>query len=100
MAREFFAGASMGPFSKYFLRAPAVPLHIRDEVTSQLVRSLAKQRGIGLTEAVKLAVENELRREQDSSPIVDRIAAIRRSVLALRPTGEIADKAFFDSLCG
>jgi antitoxin VapB len=75
-----------------------VPLHIRDEMTSQLVRSLAKRRGIGLTEAVKLAVENEPRREHDASPMIDRIAAIRKSVLLLRPTGETADKAFFDSL--
>jgi len=77
-----------------------VPLHIRDEMTSQLVRSLAKRRGIGLTEAVKLAVENELRREHEASPLIDRIAAIRKSVLLLRPTGETADKAFFDSLGG
>ncbi len=77
-----------------------MPLHIRDEATSQLVRDLAKQRGIGLTEAIKLAVENELRRKPDPSPVVDRVAAIRGEILALRPTGEMADKAFFDSLSG
>lgn len=77
-----------------------MPLHIRDETTSQLVRSLARQRGVGLTEAVRLAVANELRREAEASPLVDRIAAIRKSVLALRPTGEKADKVFFDTLSG
>lgn len=77
-----------------------MPLHIRDEVTSQLVRTLARRRGIGLTEAVKTAVENELKREADASPLVERIAALRQSVLALRPTGETADKAFFDALSG
>jgi antitoxin VapB len=76
----------------------AMPLHIRDEATSQLVRSLARQRGIGLTEAIKLAVENELSRSDDA--VVDRVAAIRRSILSLRPTGEEADKAFFDAVNG
>lgn len=77
-----------------------MPLHIRDEETSELVRTLAKKRGIGLTEAVKLAVENELRREAATVPLRDRVAAIRRSVLACQPTGKKADKAFFDSLSG
>jgi len=77
-----------------------MPLHIRDEATSQLVRTLAKQRGIGLTEAIKLAVENELSRVDAATPVIDRIAAIRRSILSLRPTGEEADKAFFDALSG
>ncbi len=75
-------------------------LEIHDEETSRLVRALAEKRGIGLTEAVKLAVEHELMREEAAVPLRDRVAAIRKTVLAHQPTGEMADKAFFDSLGG
>jgi hypothetical protein len=36
------------------------PIHISDPETDKLVRRLAKNRSIGVTEAVKLAVTNEL----------------------------------------
>jgi antitoxin VapB len=77
-----------------------VPLHIRDETTSQLVRTLAKRRQIGLTEAVRLAVQNELRRAEEAVPLRDRIAAIRRTIITRPSTGKQADKAFFDDLSG
>ena len=34
--------------------------YIRDEETDGLVRQLARRKGVGLTEAVKLAVRHEL----------------------------------------
>jgi antitoxin VapB len=77
-----------------------VPLHIRDETTSQLVRTLAKRKQIGLTEAVRLAVQNELRRAEEAVPLRDRIAAIRRTIITRPLTGKQADKAFFDDLSG
>jgi antitoxin VapB len=77
-----------------------MPLHIRDEATNQLVRTLAQRKRIGLTEAVKLAVQNELRREEEAVPLRDRIAAIRRTIVRRPRTGEQADKAFFDELSG
>lgn len=36
------------------------PIHISDPETDKLVRTLAERRSIGVTEAVKLAVSNEL----------------------------------------
>ena len=77
-----------------------MPLHIRDETTTQLVRTLAERKRIGLTEAVKLAVENELRRAEEAVPLRDRIAAIRQTIITRPRTGEQADKAFFDHLSG
>jgi antitoxin VapB len=77
-----------------------MPLHIRDEATNQLVRILAQRKRIGLTEAVKLAVQNELRREEEAVPLRERIAAIRRTIVRRPRTGEKADKAFFDELSG
>jgi antitoxin VapB len=75
-------------------------LSIRDAATDKLVRALAKRKGIGLTEAVRLAVGNELGRLDDEQPLRQRIAAIRRGVIGRGRTGERADKAFFDALSG
>ncbi len=41
-------------------------LSIKDADTERLVRELAKRRGTGVTGAVKLAVTNELAREDDA----------------------------------
>jgi len=75
-------------------------LSIRDAATDRLVRTLAKRKNIGLTEAVRLAVANELRRLDDETRLRERIAAIRRSVVARGLTGDKADKEFFDDLSG
>lgn len=69
-------------------------LHIRDPETDRLVRDLAEIKGIGITEAVKLAVENELRR----APLRERIRPIQARIKAAGSTGLKADKAFYDSL--
>ena len=74
--------------------------HIRDSETDKLVRELARQRGVGLTEAVKLAVGGELRREAERVPLRDRLRPLQEKVGTLQPTGLKADKAFFDWLSG
>lgn len=75
-------------------------LSIRDAATDKLVRALAKRKGVGLTEAIRLAVANELDRLDDAEPLRERIAAIRRGVVARGRTEDLADKAFFDDLGG
>ena len=75
-------------------------LGIRDAATGQLVRTLAEKRKVGLTEAARLAVANELGRMDEAIPLRQKIAAIRRSIIARGRTGERADKAFFDDLSG
>jgi antitoxin VapB len=77
-----------------------VTLSIRDPATDRLVRALAKRKNVGLTEAVRLAVANELRRLDEETPLKERIAAIRRSIVSRGPTGNKADKDFFDDLSG
>jgi len=74
--------------------------HIRDVETDALVRELAARRKVGLTEAVKMAVSNELQREQEAVPLKSRIAALCAEVLKRPSTGLEADKAFFDDLSG
>jgi antitoxin VapB len=69
-------------------------LHIRDSETDRLVRDLAVIKGVGLTEAVKLAVENELRR----APLYERVRPIQERIKAAGAIGLEADKAFYDAL--
>lgn len=81
-------------------------LHVKDVETDNLVRRLADQRGIGITEAIKEAVrealhadrERELRHQADAlegrlKPLLDRLDRLPR-------TGFRSDKAFFDELWG
>jgi len=77
-----------------------MPFHVRDDETDKLVRALARRKGIGLTEAVKLAVRNELANEEDRPPLRERLRAIAREIAALPDTGLKADKAFYDELSG
>jgi antitoxin VapB len=73
--------------------------HVRDPETDLLVRELALKKGVGITEAIKLAVSDLLNREADvveerrrrSQAILDRLNKLPR-------TGFVADKAFYDSL--
>ena len=69
-------------------------LHIRDPETDRLVRNLAEIKKVGLTDAVRLAVENELKR----MPLAERIKPIQDRVASYGSTGLKADKAFYDSL--
>jgi antitoxin VapB len=77
-----------------------MPFHIRDPETDILVRQLAHKRGLGLTEAVKLAVSAELKREAEKVPLRERIRPLQAEVAAWPRTGLKADKAFFDELSG
>ena len=47
--------------------------HVRDNETDQLVRHLALKSGTGLTEAIKSAVKNELRRIEQQRPLLERL---------------------------
>jgi antitoxin VapB len=73
-------------------------LHIRDERTDALVRELASRKGIGLTEAVREAVENELARSERKLSLKERLQPLLDELDALPKTGFVADKAFYDSL--
>jgi antitoxin VapB len=74
--------------------------HVRDVETDSLVRHLARKHHMGLTEAIRFAVGEQLRREDAAVPLKDRIAALRARVLQRPPTGLDADKTFYDELSG
>ena len=73
-----------------------MPLNIRSEAVNALAEMLAARKRVNKTEAVKLALENELRRLDDATPLRERLKSLQQRVLARPATGREADKAFFD----
>lgn len=77
-----------------------VPLYIKDDETAGLVATLAKASGVTKSEAVRRAVTAELSRLTPPVPLRERLAALRARHPLPKPTGQAADKAFFDDLSG
>lgn len=76
-----------------------MPLPIEDDATIAVIQQLAALRGVSTQDAVRLAVRAELDRTE-GMPLRDRFAALRAEQSLPPPTGEKADKAFFDDLSG
>ena len=74
--------------------------HVRDPEADALVRMLARQNGMGITEAIKVAVREKIERDKKAKPMLERIRAIQDEVASWPDTGLKADKAFFDELSG
>jgi len=79
-----------------------MPFHIRNTDTDALARRLAAARGVGLTEAVHAALENELARVNAEPSAVELGIDFARK---LRARGDPqlrkpADRDFIDSLYG
>jgi len=77
-----------------------MPLNIRNEQVNQLAERLAAQKRVNKTEAVRIALENELRRTNEAVPLWERLKPLRERVAAYPDSGLAADKAFFDDLSG
>jgi antitoxin VapB len=77
-----------------------MPLYIKDDHTADLVAQLAKQRGVSKQDAVRLAVQAELRRIADAVPLRQRLERLWAEHPLPPATGLVADKAFFDDLSG
>lgn len=78
-----------------------MPFHVRDRETDTLVRTLSARTGKGLTDAVRLAVTNELKRLDDAIPLEERLAPLIASINARKIEPAIqSDKEFWDDLSG
>jgi antitoxin VapB len=75
-----------------------MPLNIRSEEVNRLAEQLAGRKHINKTNAVKLALENELRRLDEAVPLRERLRPLQGRVLARPATGLEADKSFYDAL--
>lgn len=73
--------------------------HVRDAATDAAVRRLALLTGKSLTETIRDAVEREYALLRGTPPLLERLQSIQADFQAMRrPTGQPADKAFFDDL--
>jgi antitoxin VapB len=77
-----------------------VPLNIRNETVNRLARKLATRKRVSKTEAVRLALENELRRSEGEDSLRARVRLLQERILARPPTELEADKKFYDELEG
>jgi antitoxin VapB len=63
-------------------RKPNMPLNIRDETVNKLATRLAARQHVTKTDAVRMALENELRRLDEARPLRDRLWLLQERVLA------------------
>lgn len=77
-----------------------MPLNIRSEEVNRLAEMLAARTRTTKTDAVKLALQNELHRIEQAIPLRERLRPIQDRILARPATGLEADKAFYDALSG
>ena len=76
-------------------------IYVKDPTTSAAVRKLAKQRGVTLTEAIRMAVEKQLAvEEQHKADFLAKLKVLQDEVASWPITGLKADKAYFDWLSG
>jgi antitoxin VapB len=77
-----------------------MPLNIRNETVNQLAEKLAARARMNKTDAVRMALENELERLDEAVPLRERLRPLQDRVLSRPATGLEADKAFYDEVSG
>ena len=81
-------------------------IHVKDEETDALVRQLAQSRGIGITAAIKEAVEVALAADRkpaekvDERSLEERLRPLLERLDRLPRSSVVTDKAFFDDAWG
>ena len=70
-----------------------MPLNIRSEAVNQLADKLAARLRVNKTDAVKRALENELRRLEQAEPLRERLRPLQDRVLARPVNGQPASRA-------
>jgi antitoxin VapB len=77
-----------------------MPLNIRSETVNQLAEKLAARARMNKTDAVRMALENELQRLDEAVPLRERLRPLQERVMSRPSTGLEADKTFYDKLSG
>jgi antitoxin VapB len=78
-----------------------VGISIRDPEVGALARKLAELRKTNMTEAIAHALREELKRERDKRPLVERLEALADETVAMaKPGGHIMTKDEIDALWG
>ena len=73
-------------------------LYVKDEEAERLAQELADRRGLTKTAAVKLALVNELARDEPRRSVHEIAAELRRTSTLKLNKNVVIDKAFYDSL--
>jgi len=91
-----------GELAWYWLKTQEItmPLYIESERAALLVDELAKRRGVSTDEAVEQAVAAALELEKPKMTVMQKLEKFWAEHPMPEPTGEVADKAFFDKLSG
>jgi antitoxin VapB len=76
----------------------SMPLNIRNDEVNRLAEKLALRIRVSKTEAVKTALENELRRLDEALSLHERLRPLQKRITARPATGLEADKAFYDDI--
>lgn len=77
-------------------------IHVQDEETDWLVRDFAKRRGLGITTAIKVAIQEASAKERSAADeLALKIEPILSQVRKHRRDGfSESDKAFMDEMWG
>lgn len=76
-------------------------LSIRDPRAAELAKKLAAQRKTTMTEAIIVALENELKRERERVPLPERLARLAEKARELAgPKGRSVPKEEIDEFWG
>lgn len=73
-------------------------LYVKDDEALELAERLAKRRGLTKVAAVKLALTNELQREEAGPSLHEVADELRRTSKLRFDPSIVLDKAFYDSL--
>ena len=78
-------------------------IHVKDVEADWLVREFARRRGVGLTEAIKVAIQEATAHETSAGEaLAQRIEPLLTVIRSLKPAGgsEEFDKPFMDEMWG
>lgn len=73
-------------------------LYVKDDEAFRLAKELADKRGLTKAAAVKLALTNELAKDQPKRSVHEIAAELRRTSRLRHDPDIVIDKAFYDSL--
>jgi len=73
-------------------------LYIKDEEARRLAETLAERRGLTKVAAVKLALVNELGKDEPQQLIHEAVEELWRTSTLKHDPNVVIDKAFYDSL--
>jgi antitoxin VapB len=77
-----------------------MPLKMPNAEINRLAAMLARRTGVSRTDAIKSALENELRRLDEALSLRERVGFLEKRVNARPATGLAADKKFYDEIVG